>query len=284
MINRKNLVYLIIYIYSNTALLGNNLNIFYASIPKCGSHLLQKYLSLLTDKEFVVSDNRLFLKESQLNNLSSNNILSSHAFCNNENLNLINKKKLRGIFIYRDPRDHIISFIYHLYKMCKINLLERTELKKFNQLNLEKLLFKLINDYEAFFKMWNINYDETTLKIGNTPKYKTNITIIYKKYDGWKKQKNMYVTTFEKLVGPQGAGKLNVQLNELRNIAKHLNINIHDKKLMDIANNLHGDTCTFREGKIGSWKKYFTPEHKAAFKKVAGQLLIDLGYEKDFNW
>jgi hypothetical protein len=41
---------------------------------------------------------------------------------------------------------------------------------------------------------------------------------------------------------------------------------------------------TFRSGKTGEWKKYFTAEHKRTFKNVAGDLLIKLGYEKDGNW
>jgi hypothetical protein len=41
---------------------------------------------------------------------------------------------------------------------------------------------------------------------------------------------------------------------------------------------------TFRSGKTGEWKKHFTEEHKRAFKDVAGDLLIRLGYEKDDNW
>lgn len=41
---------------------------------------------------------------------------------------------------------------------------------------------------------------------------------------------------------------------------------------------------TFRKGQTGGWKKHFTSDQKKLFKKVAGQLLIDLGYEKDFNW
>jgi hypothetical protein len=41
---------------------------------------------------------------------------------------------------------------------------------------------------------------------------------------------------------------------------------------------------TFRSGKTGEWKKYFTPGHKKLFKDVAGELLIRLGYEKDNDW
>jgi len=41
---------------------------------------------------------------------------------------------------------------------------------------------------------------------------------------------------------------------------------------------------TFRSGKAGGWKERFLPEHKAMFKEQAGTMLIQLGYEKDMEW
>lgn len=41
---------------------------------------------------------------------------------------------------------------------------------------------------------------------------------------------------------------------------------------------------TFRRGQAGGWREAFSPEHKALFKAVAGDLLITLGYEDDSNW
>jgi hypothetical protein len=41
---------------------------------------------------------------------------------------------------------------------------------------------------------------------------------------------------------------------------------------------------TFRSGKVGGWKDYFTVEHKRLFKQVAGDLLVELGYESDLDW
>jgi hypothetical protein len=41
---------------------------------------------------------------------------------------------------------------------------------------------------------------------------------------------------------------------------------------------------TFRQGKSGGWKTQFSPENKAIFKDIAGDLLVRLGYEKDGNW
>jgi hypothetical protein len=41
---------------------------------------------------------------------------------------------------------------------------------------------------------------------------------------------------------------------------------------------------TFRRGQIGGWREEFTAEHKALFKEVAGDILIELGYERDHRW
>ncbi len=39
-----------------------------------------------------------------------------------------------------------------------------------------------------------------------------------------------------------------------------------------------------RKGITGDWQNYFTPAHKERFKAVAGQFLVEIGYEKDLDW
>ncbi len=41
---------------------------------------------------------------------------------------------------------------------------------------------------------------------------------------------------------------------------------------------------TFRRGQPGAWREYFTPELKALFKEVTGDLLLRLGYEASHDW
>lgn len=45
----------------------------------------------------------------------------------------------------------------------------------------------------------------------------------------------------------------------------------------DVVSNL-------KKGKKGSWRKLFTERDKRIFKQIAGELLIDWGYEQDLNW
>ena len=67
-------------------------------------------------------------------------------------------------------------------------------------------------------------------------------------------------------------------------LANHMGSDLTDDKIHEICNNLFGDSPTFREGKIGSWKKYFSPHHKKIFKERMGKELIQLGYADDFEW
>lgn len=39
-----------------------------------------------------------------------------------------------------------------------------------------------------------------------------------------------------------------------------------------------------RKGISGDWRNYLTPDQKERFKATAGDLLVELGYEKDTNW
>jgi hypothetical protein len=40
----------------------------------------------------------------------------------------------------------------------------------------------------------------------------------------------------------------------------------------------------YRKGVAGDWKNHFTEEDRRIFKEEAGELLIQLGYEKDLDW
>ena len=39
-----------------------------------------------------------------------------------------------------------------------------------------------------------------------------------------------------------------------------------------------------KDGVVGEWKNYFRKKEKDYFKQIAGDMLIDLGYEKSFDW
>lgn len=90
---------------------------------------------------------------------------------------------------------------------------------------------------------------------------------------------------FENLVGERGGGTDEAQRTEIERIAAHLGMSLSPAEIdCIIAGAFDTKSPTFRKGLIGDWRNHFAPEHKAAFKRVAGRLLIELGYEKDSDW
>ncbi len=95
---------------------------------------------------------------------------------------------------------------------------------------------------------------------------------------------NALVVKFEDLVGPKGGGSLDAQKLEIRKIADYLGIKITEKEIDDIADKLFGRTITFKKGQIGQWKEEFTALQISQVKEKLDSLLIELGYESDFDW
>jgi hypothetical protein len=53
----------------------------------------------------------------------------------------------------------------------------------------------------------------------------------------------------------------------------------------DWQNEVGSDVVSkLKKGKKGSWRKLFTERDKRIFKQIAGELLIDWGYEQDLDW
>jgi hypothetical protein len=100
----------------------------------------------------------------------------------------------------------------------------------------------------------------------------------------WLSEPRTCTTFFERLVGPSGGGSRTAQLHELGRIYRHLGVPVSPAAAGAIADRLFGGTSTFREGAIGGWRRHFTEEHKTVCKDVIGDLLIDLGYERDRDW
>lgn len=100
----------------------------------------------------------------------------------------------------------------------------------------------------------------------------------------WERYPQVLMVYFENLVGEKGGGSREMQLDEIRRIAEHLEVELSPERLEEIADNLFGGTSTFMSGQIGTWRQYFGPEHVDLIKKSCGNTLIRLGYERDKDW
>lgn len=101
---------------------------------------------------------------------------------------------------------------------------------------------------------------------------------------GWLSQPIVRAVRFEDLVGPKGDGSLERQIKEIDACAEFANVPLGDAAAEKIAHLLFGFGGTFRAGKIGTWRKVFTPEIRQLFKDHSNQLLLQLGYETSADW
>lgn len=229
--------------------IGYSGKIWITTNPKSGTHLIKQLICKLTGYKHFFYNNLLTADNVTREQLLSLDFLMSHTIYTPEIESLIVAHNYKIITILRDPRDHIISYVYWILKYPK-------EFPDRAGLNFDQLITVLI----------------------------TNIEQSYRPYLRWKNSTYCYTTTFEKLVGPRGGGYVHNQLEEIKNIAKHIGITLTIEQVMELADTIYGNTPTFREGKIGSWKRHFKKEHKQLFKQVASNLLIELGYEKNNLW
>lgn len=253
---KKSLYTILIIVFSQTKTITYP-PLILISIPKCGTHLMGKLLGILTDQTHrtpginVITGSEQVV-EATLKLHKQGKFSHIHFNFSPKGIRLYKEFGIKPFFIYRDPRDQIIAWI----------LSENRD----SRLSIEDRIFDAINpDKEYFWGYYGIN------------NLYTNIT-------PWATAPSVCAVKFEDLVGPAGGGSTEKQYAAIQRAAQHLGITPSSAVIALIATELFGKSTTFREGKIGAWKQHFTQEHKDFFKKHAGQILIDLGYETDFNW
>ncbi len=277
------------------------------NMPKCGTHLLLKCISLLGNPKLQSGYNNInhirpnamqWKRLNQINQFdppmhykgplhvptagpipkqfaaafnSNYSLLWTHMTYTAEAEEFLNKKNsLANFFIIRDPRAMLVSMA-HMVKDGWHG----------EHANVEDIIWDFIDGRQKHFIRWGV-----TVNIAYPLIWELGVTDFYKLYLPWMKAKNFYTVRFENLIGAKGGGSDEIQLQEINNIARHIGMNLSAEQITSIRNKLFGGSITFREGKIDGWKKHFTPEMITAYKETPGacQLLIDLGYEKDTNW
>lgn len=246
------------------------------TIQKSGTHLLNKTLILLTGKRVKP----IFFSDSYndsyaFNAPSNNRSYGSHAIYNPAHEHFLIDNNCAVFFVYRDPRDQIISSFFWMKKSLDF-------WPWMANIEMDEFISYMISDGNYF----NIS---KYYSIFNLPKKNSyldfhGIADVYNSYIPWKNIPGICNIRFEDLIGERGGGNNLKQDETIQNICHHVGIQLTPNLLNHVKTSLFGGTWTFREGQIGSWKKHFTEEHKKVFKEIAGQLLIDLNYESDLNW
>lgn len=253
------------------------------TVPKSGSHMIIKALHLMTGSSPVWHTHF----PSFWCIPPDQGFLYTH-FCLTEQLeqNYRDLPQLKRIIAIRDLRDVAVSIVGQIQKTPWPGMTQ-TQRDAFNRLTFdEQLLFVIEYEYDVY-------------EVAETAPNSNQASLIRVAEQAleYALDPNHLVVRYEDLVGPNGGGDLDLQMKALASIAEFIRVDLSEQQLFDIAGQLYGNQVnpfgkaalknyrsTFSKGKIGAWKDVFKEEHKIAFKKKIGHLLIDLGYENDNNW
>ena len=250
--------------------------IFGNSKPKSGSHLLLQILNGFTrimPYKYVAADPvRTIEKDGRrrtnaeilrdLQRIPSGVIGWGYVEASPENVAFLCQADRVNYFIYRDPRDMLVSQVFFATDMHEEHGMHQ--------------LYKSLPDFDERLKVaiTGIDHDEF---------YMVSVRQRYAAVFEWLEQPHVMCIRFEDLINHRAA-TLDAMLDEVESIGYTI-LTPRDKALSILVETIQPKKShTFRSGKTGGWKEHFTDEHKALFKEVAGDLLVKLGYEKDNDW
>jgi len=198
----------------------------------------------------------------ELENLPDGVIGWGYVEATPENVSFLTGAGRVNYFIYRDPRDMLISHVFFATDMQEEHGMHD--------------YYNSLSDLSARLKVAITGINRDGL----------HMVSVKQRYEGvfqWLEQKNVFCIRFEDLINNRDA-TLNAMLGEVEKTGYR--IPTPREQAIDILIEAiqPKKSRTFRAGKTGSWREFFTEEHKKLFKNVAGDLLIRLGYEQDNEW
>lgn len=160
------------------------------------------------------------------------------------------------IYLLRDGRDVMISFYFYIYG--------------FLGKDKEKAIHFSADEFLEFLKI-------------RLPEYVTHV-------NSWQRHPDVLIIRYENL-----KNNFIKHLIRMKDFLGYVNIVAEGKvkntyvdnftKMDNHKNVLKGNNLDFyRKGIVGDWKNYYKREHVAVFKEIAGDTLINLGYEKTSDW
>jgi len=250
--------------------------IFGNSKPKSGSHLLLQILNGFTQimpYKYVDAEPVRTIEKSgrrktpdeillDLKKIPNGVIGWGYVDATTENASFLTTSGRVNFFMYRDPRDLLVSQVYFATDMHEEHGMHA--------------YYNSLPDFGERLKVAITGVDKDNL----------HMVSVKQRYDGvfqWLEQKNVMCIRFEDLINNRDA-TLNQMLDEVEKTG--YKISTPRKKALSVLIQAiqPKKSHTFRSGKTGGWKEYFTEEHKKLFKEVTGDLLVKLNYEKNNDW
>lgn len=250
--------------------------VFGNSKPKSGSHLLLQILNGFTQimpYKYVVADPvRTITKEGrrkrkedilrELRSVPRGAIGWGYVEPSPEIVSFLCQPGRVNYFIYRDPRDMLVSQVFFATDMHEEHGIHE--------------YYNSLPDFAERLKIAITGIDRDGLRM-------VSVKQRYESVFEWLEQKHVLCIRFEDLIDRRVLS-LNGMLDEIQRTGYVIPMPRETalKVLIDAIQ--PKKSHTFRSGKTGGWRDHFTDEHKQLFKDVAGDLMVQLGYEKSNDW
>jgi hypothetical protein len=246
------------------------------AMPKSGSHLIIQVLQGLPRLGPFANpgfppvnrseENRKLGREAILNNIQRmlpGDIAYGYVGAEADYVHALTQPGRAMVFVYRDPRDMVVSHVFYATDMNKEHGMHRyyTETLK----SMEERINAAIQ-----------GVDEPGSELSSVKQR-------WDHYMGWLSTPGVLCLRFEDLILEREAalGQILDYLAE-RGFSPQPERSQAVQVLSQAV--LPRKSGTFRKGKPGNWKEHFSEASKRLFKEQTGSLLVDLGYEKDENW
>lgn len=250
--------------------------IFGNAKPKSGSHLLLQILNGFTQImpyryvdadpiRTITKDGRRRMADEILADLKRvpHGVIGwGYVDATPENASFLTEAGRVNYFIYRDPRDMLVSHVFFATDMHEEHGMHD--------------YYNSLPDFRERLKVAITGIDRDGMKMVS----------VKQRYEGvfqWLGQKNVMCIRFEDLINNRDA-----TLESMLNAVEKTGYKIptpRGQALSVLADAIQPrKSHTFRSGRTGGWKELYTEEHKQLFKDVAGDLLVRLGYEKGNDW
>lgn len=248
------------------------------TFPKSGTHLFRKLFHIIGHE----------LNHPEANDYTWDHFFSNHKECWPKGINpffaLMSKSK-SPILVIRDLRDVAISCAYWHTKMVNetgnrgyLSYIPLQVLNEWNALSMEEKVTKYIaGDFYPQYKTFAAFIDD------HLKNMEAFLSVI----------KTPLIIRYEDIVGPNGGGTLESQVDSIYKIAEAIGVHLTCQEVEYICENLFGIRkedesmgymLTYRKGGIGNWKDLLSPDQIALVKKRFNWFLIKYGYEVDDQW
>jgi hypothetical protein len=252
--------------------------LFANSFPKSGTHLLTQVLCGFTKLGPVVDSGLPAIVTFEgvtgrprnvssilrdLSRLKPGDIAYGHLHAIPEVISALTRSGVLPFFVIRDPRDVVVSHVHYV-----------TEIETDHA-------------HHRYYAHELGSFDERlNVSILGRPEFSNpfpNIQERFKPYFGWLDMPEVMLLRFEDLINNRTAslGKIFDHV-----VSRGFSIKYSRDESIQVLDSVidPGKSPTYRSGKVGQWRGAFNGEHKQLFKDIAGDLLVQLGYEADYDW